>query len=287
MIHQPSSLYFHCITFLSDHQKQFWALFLHMLESNGTGPSPALPTIPLDLRLHKVSISIHCTAFVLMNCIVPLVIYFSLKCTTSLTQQVIIPIITAVIGTPTLALWIFRSWRLFRSGTLRPLGSSSRWSFDYFNWHLTLGICYMAVVLALASRVSSGLRLFSLMLPLIILQCCTQFVLLELFYVLDLRTPFPFSSVRARSKFPPGVVLLAEDICAVNGNLGRPFRSALHGRVAASPPMEKYMRLLDWIWGISGVLLGSALLGIIFGIENDEIGFVIGNNVHVYASEQY
>ena len=257
-----------------------------MLEADGGRNFPVVPTIPLDLRLHKVSIAIHCTAFVFMNCILPLGLYFALSYKTSLHQQTIIPIITAIIGTPTLGLWITRSWKLVHAEILRPLGSSSRWAFDYFHWHLTIGIIYMAVVLALAARAPSGLRLFSLMLPLIILQCCLQFVFLELSHMLGLRTPFPFSSVKAGSSFPAGVVLLAEDTCAVDGNLGRPFRSALHERIAASPPLQRTLRQLDWIWGLSGTALGFVLIGIIFGIENDEIGFVIGKMVHLYVGQK-
>lgn len=172
-----------------------------------------------------------------MNCILPLGLYFALSYKTSLPQQTIIPIITAIIGTPTLGLWIPSSWKLFHAEIIRPLGSLSRWALDYFHWHLTIGIVYMAVVLALASRAPSDLCLFSSMLPLIILHCCVQFVFLELSHMLDLRTPFPFSSVKTGSSFPAGVVLLAEDTFAVDGNIGRTFRSALHQRIAASPPL--------------------------------------------------
>ena len=250
-----------------------------MIEADLGRPFSRLPVIPLDLRPHKVSITIHCTVIVSMNCIVPLGLYFALKYTTSLPLRTIIPIITAVIGAPTLVLWVSRSWKLFRTEKLRPVGSSSRWAFDYFHWNLTTGIVYMAVVFAIASRVSSGLRLFSLMLPLIILQCCLQLVFLEWFFFLGLRAHFSFSSVKVASKFPPGVVLLAEDTCGVDGNLGRSFRFALHERVAASPSLERALRRLDWIWGLSGAILGFALIGMIFGIDNDEIGFTIGNNV--------
>ena len=252
-----------------------------MIEADLGRPFPRLPVIPLDLRLHKVNITIHCTVVVFMNFIAPLGLYFALKYATSLTLQTIIPIITAVIGAPTLVLWVSRSWKLFHTEILRPVGSSSRWAFDYFHWNLTFGIIYMAVVFAVASRVSSGLCLFSLMLPLIVLQCCLQLVFLELSFLLGLRAPFSFSSVKVASNFPPGVVLLAEDTCGVDGNLGRSFRFALHERVAASPSLEKALRRLDWIWGFSGVILGFALIGMIFGIDDDEIGFTIGNKVYL------
>ncbi|KAL2823382.1 hypothetical protein BDW59DRAFT_148807 [Aspergillus cavernicola] len=233
------------------------------------------PVLPLDLRLHKVSITIHCVVILVTNSILPLALYFSLNYTTSLPQKTIIPIINAVIGAPTLGRWILRSWRLFHAEIFRPLASSNPWAFDYLNWNLTIGIIYLIPVLALASRRPFGLRLFSLILPLTVIQCSIQLLLLESFFLLGFRTPFSFSSVKAGSEFPAGVVLLAEDICAVDGNLGRPFRSALHKRIAASPTLETSLRQLDWIWGLSGVTVGATLIGIIFGVENDEIGVVI------------
>lgn len=116
------------------------------------------------------------------------------------------------------------------------------------------------------------------MLPLVILQTCVQLLLTEILFLFRFKTPFPISSIPAGSNFPAFVVILAEDVCAVDGKLGQRFRYALHQRISASPPLQQAVRKLDWCWGLSGLVLGCAMIVIIFAIKNGEIGFTIGNN---------
>lgn len=192
--------------------------------------------------------------------------------------QDILSIITAVIGIPALWSWILRSWRLWRNEDVRPIATRNKLAFDFLGWNLHIGVVYITVVLVCACIFSSGLRLFSLMLPLVILQTCAQLLLTETLFLFRFKTPFPISSIPVGSNFPAAVMILAEDVCAVDGKLGRGFRYALRQRVSASPPLQQAVRKLDWCWGLSGLILGCAMIAIIFTIKNDEIGLTIGNN---------
>lgn len=238
----------------------------------------SLPSVPLDLRDHKCSITIYWVIIVLSNSVLPLALYFGIKYTTSMSIQDILSIITAIIGVPALWTWVLRSWRLWRNEDMRPIATRSRMAFDFLGWNLHIGVVYITILLVWACIVSSGIRLFSLMLPLVILQTSIQILLTEKLFLFRFKTPFPLSSIPVGSNFPASLTILAEDVCAVDGKLGRRFRHALHQRVSASPPLQKSTRKLDWCWGLSGLVLGCALIAVIFAIKNGEIGFIIGNN---------
>ncbi|KAF2017742.1 hypothetical protein BU24DRAFT_157572 [Aaosphaeria arxii CBS 175.79] len=233
-----------------------------------------LPAIPLDLWSHKRSITIHWTIILIANCILPIALYFSLKKHTSLHTELILSIILPIIGLPALATLFKRFLRLYRNEDARPTTSRSRWAFDFFQWNFTVGVVYITIVLVLGST-SANVRLVALMIPLSILQTCTQLVLTEVLFIAKLAIPFPLSSFEAGSRFPPGVIVIAEDICAVDGACGRQFRSALVRRIASSPALENVSRQLDWMWGVSGLLVAGTLLAVIFGAENPEIGYAL------------
>jgi 3-dehydroquinate dehydratase len=57
-----------------------------------------------------------------------------------------------------------------------------------------------------------------------------------LFHVLGLKTPIRISSVAKGERFRPGSYFAIEDFGAVDGNGGRPYRSALDLRYCV-PPM--------------------------------------------------
>ena len=224
--------------------------------------------IPLNLRDHKASIAIFWSVMVGSNSILPLALYFGMRYNTSLSLQIIISITTAITGVPPLWSWFWRSYRHVTNENLRPVGVRSRWAFDTLGWNLHVGVSYLSALLVCACSFSPAVRLFSLMLPLIMIQTCLQLLVVEVCYKLGLRTPFRISSAPAGSGFPPGVVVIAEDACAVDGRLGRHFRRAIHQRIA--------VRSLDWLWGSSGLLFGGAIVVVIFVIENAECGLIIG-----------
>jgi hypothetical protein len=70
--------------------------------------------------------------------------------------------------------------------------------------------------------------------------------------------PFRISSTDKGGQVKPGVYTLLEDIVAVDGGAGRPYREALEARYCASPRFRKLMRDLSLFWSISALLIGGA-----------------------------
>ena len=236
--------------------------------------------IPLNLRDHKASIAIFWSVMVCSNSAVPLALYFGMRYHTSLSLDIIISITTAITGVPPLWSWFWRSCKQVTNENLRPVGVRNRWAFDTLGWNLHVGVAYLSALLVCACTFPPYVRLFSLMLPLIMVQVCLQLLLVEICYKFGWRTPFRISSVPAGSAFPPGVVVVAEDACAVDGRLGRDFRRALHRRIAVSRPINHAVRCLDWLWGSSGLMIGGAIVIVIFVVENAECGLIVGKTPH-------
>jgi hypothetical protein len=70
--------------------------------------------------------------------------------------------------------------------------------------------------------------------------------------------PFRISSIDKGEKVKPGVYTLLEDVVAVDGGAGRPYREALDARYLASPRFRKLMRDLSLFWSIPALLIGIA-----------------------------
>lgn len=70
--------------------------------------------------------------------------------------------------------------------------------------------------------------------------------------------PFRISSSNKGEKVKPGVYTLLEDIVAVDGGAGRPYREALEARWSASPRFRRLMLDLSLFWSIPSILIGGA-----------------------------
>ncbi|KEQ58065.1 uncharacterized protein M437DRAFT_60312 [Aureobasidium melanogenum CBS 110374] len=236
----------------------------------------AIPRIPLDLRKHKASIAIHFSIIAFSSGILPVVLYFALLYGASLSPHLTFTIIFPVIGVPALYGYIVCTYRLIRHEEYRPLGYSKWWPFDYFHINFLAGIVYITVLLTLGNTEQrTNLRLLSLFKPLVVFQLSGQFIVLRLMALVGLRTPFRMSSYPMGSPIPSGAAVVAEDIVAVDGNRKSEFRTAWQARLAASPIAAATATRLDWIWGISGLVFGGAIMAIVFTLENPEIAFAI------------
>lgn len=97
------------------------------------------------------------------------------------------------------------------------------------------------------------------------------------------RQPIPVSSVPAGEIFRPGVLVIIEDIVAVDGGRGRLYRSALMTRYRASWRFQRLIEQLNWFWGFGGFLLGVALICIISSVHDETFAFGLGKSM-VYPS---
>lgn len=160
--------------------------------------SRSYPTISLNLWEHKRSITIQFSILFFSACVLPNILYYTLVYGTNVSIHTSLTIITSVIGIPAIMNFGTRCWRLFRYSRFRPVGSPSRWAFDYFHWNFLVGIAYLAVLLSMANqRDHVNVRLISLTIPLIMLQVTVQFLIRRLHICCPLRR----SSQRCRFQY--------------------------------------------------------------------------------------
>ena len=132
----------------------------------GTPQLPQLPQLPYSLRQHKLSVTIIWTLLALDAAVIPLVLYFVLLFDTDIEEWVLFVITSSLFGIVSGVEWIFRSWRLWRRKSVRPLedlyqepagedetqlaneeseltlresDKPGRWRFDFFHWSYTVG----------------------------------------------------------------------------------------------------------------------------------------------------
>lgn len=73
--------------------------------------------------------------------------------------------------------------------------------------------------------------------------------------------------------------VIAEDVVAVDGEQGDLFRAQWNTRYESSAPLRSLLARLDWLWGISGLLVGGAVIGVIFGVKEDSVGWAVGESL--------
>jgi hypothetical protein len=84
-----------------------------------------------------------------------------------------------------------------------------------------------------------------------------------------MRLPFRMSSHIKGSVCPPITYTIIEDVIAVDARTGKVYREALLQRYNASPRFRKMLVQLVWFWGIPSVIVGIALLVVIFTVKKE------------------
>lgn len=77
----------------------------------------------------------------------------------------------------------------------------------------------------------------------------------------------------------PAVYVIVEDVVAVDGEQGHVFRAQWNARYESSAPFRTLLARLDWLWGVSGVLVAAAVIGVIFGVKQDAVGWAVGKSL--------
>lgn len=243
---------------------------------DGTVTLQGLPPLPFNLNEYKVRIALYWTLMVVTSGILPAVGYFALQYGTSLGRDVNFSIWLSITAVVSLYSLIRRSWMLVRRGAnCKPIGASSAWAFDFFNWNFILGFIALAAMISVGSSIISW-PLVSLPIAVVLLYVCSELVLIQLFMALDLRLPFPLSSTAAGAKLRPGSSIIVEDIIAVDGDGGQAFRKAWGDRYECSAPMRRLLVQVDLLWGVTGLAITAIIFGLVFGLENKEVGYAVG-----------
>ena len=239
----------------------------------------AIVRISLNPRAHKLPIAFQISTIFLTSCIIPLVLYYTLIYKTSLKPQIILAVVTPIFGVVSLFSLFLRTWRLLSSSKYLPLGQKRRWALDYFDWNFMLGFTVVAVVIAVGiSRKPSNVRMVALALPILMLQICSQMVLLVPLSAMHVRAPFRFSSIGKGELLKPAVYVIAEDVVAVDAKQGDVFRSQWKGRYESSQPFRNLLTQLDLLWGVSGTLVGGGIIAVIFAVKQTDVGWAVGKS---------
>ncbi|KAJ0413032.1 hypothetical protein BJY00DRAFT_322661 [Aspergillus carlsbadensis] len=236
------------------------------------------PPLPLDLHEHKLHIAIQWGIILLTSCIAPLVLYPSLHWGADLDLKIALSIASAILGASTLYSLGLRTWRLLKpTPNCRPLTSESRWSFDFFHWNYLLGFILVTIIIVVGLlQEPPSVRMTSLPPSILLVQVGLTLVVVGVLAKLRIRQPFPVSSTPAGQVFRPGILVIIEDVVAVDGGRGRLYRAALMERYAASRRFQRLIEHLNWFWGFGGLVMGVVLISILATVHAPTFAYGLG-----------
>lgn len=222
-----------------------------------------LPQLPFTFRhgFKRWKLGLLILFMVVDACVVPIILYYALTFGGHVQGWITFAIVTAIWGGPAYIEFAIRSWRLIlKSRFYRPLGTTSRWSFDITNWIFVLSITATTAFLIVgAAPHIVWIRILALPGPalLIVLGGCIGAI--TLWSMAGWKAPFRISSTAKGEKVHPGVYYMVEDIVAVNAAGGLPFREGWAARYEASPVFRKMILDMSIFWSVSAVALGIVL----------------------------
>ena len=169
-------------------------------------------------------------------------------------------VVATIWGGPTYVEFAIRSWRLIKKERFyRPLGQTSRWLFDITHYIFVITIAAVTALLIVgAAPHIVFLRVLSMPGPAILFSMGGCLFLLTAWSMSGKKAPFRISSTPKGGTVYPGVYYFVEDIVAVNGKAGRPFREALMARYEASPMFRRIIRNQSLFWSIPSLLVAVA-----------------------------
>ena len=86
---------------------------------------------------------------------------------------------------------------------------------------------------------------------------------------------FRMSSHVKGAMTPPIIFSIIEDVVAVDGGGGQRYRTALMMRYNTSPKFRALLRHMTWFWGVPSLVVGIALMALIFTVKR-EIAYGLG-----------
>ncbi|KAI4087785.1 MAG: hypothetical protein LQ344_006541 [Seirophora lacunosa] len=248
------------------------------------GHDNRLPRLPVNPRAHPFAIGVAVGTTLLGSGIIPLVLYFALTRATTWPLSTILAIPASIFGLVSLLSLCARTYALAKpSSTCRPLRRSSSngsaWTLDYYGWNFLLGFVGVSAVITagLSVAVLPSVRMVATSLPVLMMQVCGQLVLLASMRACGVeKAPWRLSSVGKGEALVPATYVIAEDVLAVDAKQGQLFRAAWKARYEYSVPFGELLARLDWTWGVTGLAVAGGVLGVIWGVEEEEIGWAVG-----------
>lgn len=194
-------------------------------------------------------------------CVVPIALYYGLYYGGKVQNWITFAVVTTIWGGPTYVEFGVRSWKLIKKERFyRPLGTNSRWCFDYLNLVSATSIFVVTALFIVGSAPHIvWLRVLCMPMP-ALLYCLAFFVGFPTIYsIKGWPAPFRFSSTAKGASVRPGVYYIMEDCVAVNANAGRPYREALSARYEASPRFRRMLYNQSMFWSIPAIIVAIPL----------------------------
>lgn len=252
-------------------------------DSQDTLP-PTIPPLPLDLNQNKLRIARFWAPIVLSSCLLPIIGYFVLHYETSLKLMIILSIFLAIMGAVSLLSFLLRGWALLKATSkCRPLGlENARWAFDYFFWNFAFMFCVLTAIIT-SGIVTENLQIVSLPLSILVLWITAQMAIAQVLMAFKAKAPFRMSSIPKGDALRPGIFVIIEDCVAVDGKQGTAFRQAWNDRYASSPVFRRFLCQMERVWAATGLLMVAVVWGVVFGLDDHEIGYALGESVSLYC----
>lgn len=209
--------------------------------------------------------------------------------------------VTLALGTLELFQHPYRTYFLYRDNFARsgnPLSDEKRrgWAMvqpylthqDFFGLHFLLCIVIGAIGLTLCCSLGGTRGSFPLLvisIPTVVLYLGLVLGMTSVCTAMKMKTPFRMSSLPAGQPFRPAIYFLWEDLVAVDGGGGYPFRRRISERYEASPPFQRLMQHLTVIFCVWAVTLFLVALALVIanvqrGLNEDIIyGIIVGFSV--------
>jgi len=194
-------------------------------------------------------------------CVIPIALYYGFTYGGDIAGWITFAVVTTIWGGPTYLEFAIRTLKLMKKERFyRPLGTNSRWCFDYLNWVSSITIAVVTALFIIGSAPHEvWLRVLCMPMPALLycLGILTGFP--TLYHYMGWKAPFRLSSTAKGESVKPAVYYFIEDTVAVNANAGRPYREALAARYDASPRFRRMIYIQSVFWSIPPIIIAIPL----------------------------
>jgi hypothetical protein len=175
--------------------------------------------------------------------------------------------------------FLIRAWALWRTKSdCHPLGLENRWAFDCCFWKFVFMFCVLTALIT-SGITTENLQIVLLPLSILILWVSGQMVIVEVMLALHIRVLFQMSSLQRGDPLRPGVYIIVEDVVAVDGKQGSAWRQAWNDRCLFSPVFRKFLSHIERTWAATGLSVVAIVWSVVFGVDNREIGYALGERI--------
>ncbi|KAF8576148.1 hypothetical protein K439DRAFT_1623058 [Ramaria rubella] len=222
---------------------------------------PMMPDLGYSLKARRMSIASYWGLTVLFSLVIPIVVFYPLYLITSLSLETILGITTSLMGAPQVIEVFYRQYIMVRRdrGPIREDGKKAY--LDLFQVEFVFGVLIVVVMYTLSCSLVQPIPKLFLIAP------ATLVISLGLQLLLTLtrfRTPFRVNSTLAGARVKPGVFYVMEDVVAVEGGGGKPFRERWATSYNESPALRDVVRDLTIWWGAGSILVFGISAVVVF-----------------------